>query len=113
MKRIIFSILSVVALNIATFSWAAEAADDGISTEIGTKKIPTPAPAKDSCGKTVDECQKKVDELALQVKQITTAYQAARQQRDSAQQALGDSQIATYVQQQAPAPAPAPEATKK
>lgn len=72
----------------------------------------TPALAADpapTCGKTVEECQKKVDELNVQLKQATLAYNAVRQQRDSAQQSLADSLVNTYVQQQAPAPTQEPK----
>lgn len=50
-----------------------------------------------ACGNTVTECAAK---LQAQIDQLTAAYQAARQQRDIANQQLADLQLQNYIASQ-------------
>lgn len=78
-------------------------AADGISADgIGVSTVsPTKGSSKQSCGKTIDECQTKVDADEQVIKELNATVTGARRQRDLAQQALSDVQLAAYLAQQA------------
>lgn len=64
--------------------------------------LATPALAEDkktpTCGKTVEDCQKVIDSQVTQIKQLTTAYQGATQQRNQSEINLLDTQLQAYIQ---------------
>lgn len=55
------------------------------------------ATVKTTCGKTVEDCQKVIDSQTTQVKQLTTAYQTVREQRNQSEINLLDAQLNSYL----------------
>lgn len=79
-------LINIVCLSIL-LATPAVAEDKAVAT------IKTP-----TCGKTVEDCQKVIDSQVTQIKQLTTAYQGATQQRNQSEINLLDTQLQAYIQ---------------